>query len=318
MKKSYRILAMLLALLTVVSAFAACGGGTDTTQPPDITEPSETDAPDTEAPETADPNRPTVKPAQETEAPETNVFVSEESPTDGSATAEAILTLDFENASTIADYLASVNGTSINERLNGGEIVDGKWKYNEKPLAFSDECGIFDLKTYSLEFDMCFNSFVNKDNTSVFTFITDDDGVLGGDSSFYQLKMDTDGKLYHFNLKTSTIQVELGKVYHVRYSINRENQKASIYIDGSLWVSVGYPQENRAYNCFRFMDTARGADMWIDNFVVKDLESVAGKSTEDKAIAIEAAYVRGGKYANEPQKLADGIYIYIKHLTTIW
>ena len=310
-----RIWAMLLALVTIASTFAACGGGVDTTQSTDVIEPNDTNTPDTDAPDvdTQDPNRPTVKPAQETEAPETNVQVSEEIPDDGSATAEAILTLDFENASTVADYLASVNGTSINEKLNGGEIVDGKWKYNEKPLAFSDECGIFDLKSYSLEFDMCFNSFVNKDNTSVFTFITDDDGVLGGDSSFYQLKMDSDGKLYHFNLETSVIQIEKGKVYHVRYSINRENQKASIYIDGSLWVSVGYSQENRAYNCFRFMDSARGADMWLDNFVVKDLEAVAGKSTEDKAVAIEAAYVRGGKYANEPQKLAGGKYIDIKH-----
>ncbi len=310
MKKGLKLLSLLLALLTVMSVVSACGGGTDTTIPTDITEPNDTDAPDIDTP---DPNRPTVKPAQETEAPENNVQVSGGASTDGYESADEVLKLDFENAPTVADYLASVEGTSINQRLNGGEIADGKWKYTGTPLAFSDECGIFDLKAYSLEFEMCFNSFVNKDNTSVFTFITDDDGVLGGDSSFYQLKMDIDGKLYHFNLKTSSIQIELGKVYHVRYSINRENQKASIYIDGSLWVSVGYPQENRAYNCFRFMDAARGADMWIDNFVIKDIGAVSGKSTEDKVVAIEAAYVRGGKYANEPQKLAEGKYIDIKH-----
>ena len=311
MKNNVKFLALFLAILTVVSMFAACGQ-TDVTGDTQDTNAPEIDSTETESPETSAPNNgPTVKPAQETEAPETNVQVAVSAPSTDAA--NVVLALDFDKESSIEDYFASVSGTSVNARLNGGIIADGKWQYNDSPLAFADESGIFDLKSYSLEFDMCFNSFVNKDNTSVFTFITDNDGVLGGDSSFYPLKMDISGLLYHFNLKTSPIQAELGKVYHVRYDIDREKASASIYIDDTLWVSVKYPQANNVYNCFRFMDAGRGADAWFDNFVVKDTSTAASKSSADKAVAIDAAFTRGAQCASQPQKLAEGKYIDIKH-----
>ena len=313
MKKHSKILALFLAIITVLSVFAACNGNTEPKDTdPVVTDVPETDTPNTDVPETDAPD--TEEP--EPDVPETNVVVPDVPEVVNPAAEVEVLSLDFDTDLTVADYFATIDGSTPNERLNGGDIVDGKWSYNETPLAFSDECGIFDLKTYSIEFEMCFESFVNKDNTSVFTFITDDDGVLGGDSSFYPLKMDMDGKLFHFNLKASAVQLELGKVYKVKYVINSESKKATIYLDDSMWVEVGYAQPKNAYNCFRFMDVARGAKMWIDNFVVKDISAAATMGTRDKAVAIEAAFVRGGQYANEPQKLAEGKYIDIKHHAT--
>ena len=284
MKRYLRLLALILAILTVVSAFAACGDGADTTQVDDSTEPSGTKDSGTNAPET-DPI--------ESYPPE---LLEESDPT--------VLALDFDTELSLADYLASVEGTEMNEKLNGGEIKDGRWYYNETALAIKDDCGIFDLEVYSVEFDMCFNSFVNKDNTSIFTFITDNDGILGGDSNFYQLKMDMDGSIYHFNVKYSKFQLEAGTTYHVRMEVNRDSGMMSIYIDEELLASATYGQKPNVYNCFRFMDGARGADVWFDNFVVKDVNALLNQSSDRLATAIDGAYVRGGTYANEVLPLA--------------
>lgn len=279
-----RIVSLILVALMALSAFAACGGqGNDTT-----------------AFDTSDVG------SDETAPPETEPPVVEPEPV------AELLVMDFDTDLPLLDYIASIEGTSVNARLNGGDIVDGKWVYSDTALAFSDECGIYDLAAYSVEFDICFNSFVNKDNTSVFTFITDADGVLGGESSFYALKMDMNGQLYNHNVKPTAVQLELGRVYNVRYEIDRESASADLYLDNKLWTTVSYGQKNNVYNCFRFMDTARGADMWVDNFIVKDTSVIINQSTETVAVAIDAAYVRGGGYAYEPQKLADGIYIDIK------
>ena len=281
-----KLLALLLALITVVSTFASCGGTKGTETDIENTE-SETDA------------------VTETESEiETDANI-EKGPDD-------LLLLDFKTTLSVVEYLDSVEGTSANAGLHGGVIADGKWVYNGSPLAFSDECGIFNLKRYSFEFDMCFKSFVNRDSTSVFSIITDDDGTLDGSSSFFPLKMDMDGKLYHFNRKNKAIQLELGKVYHVKYEIDRENDHAILYLNGEKWEEVSYPQTNKAYNCYRFMDVSRGADMWFDNFLVKKIRLPFDESELVKAYAIDAAYVRAGSHAATPQKLADGIYVDIK------
>lgn len=53
--KFTKILALTLALMMLVCAFAACGGETvDTTEAPDVTDAPDTQAPDTQAPETED------------------------------------------------------------------------------------------------------------------------------------------------------------------------------------------------------------------------------------------------------------------------
>ena len=278
--KKIRILSLLLALITVASLFAACGEGADTTVSEGTTEAPEsdvtvtdvpaTDAPATDAPETDAPETD----APETEAPETEAPVIEETEIEEGVVVEngvfKSAWFDFESQLGIVDYVNGMGGFSVNEKLDGGEIADGKWVYSGSPIAIKDDCGIYDLDSFSLRFDICFNSFVNKDGTSVFTFITDDDGVLGSSSVFYALKMDMDGKLYHFNQKEKAMQLEKGKAYSIRYDVNRLTKKAEIYFNDTPWVSAGFALANDAYNYFRFMDSGRGADVWFDNFIITD------------------------------------------------
>ncbi len=307
--KKIKILSLFLALLTLVSVFASCGQPTDTTGYEDntdvpVSDTSGTDTPDTSAPDTDAPDTG----APETNAPETNAPEVEIKPT-----FEPIL-LDFNTDLSLADYIAASGCFEINPSHTAGAIEDNKWIYTGGSFVIEDKCGIYDAKSYNLEFDICFNTVVNKDGTSVFSFMTDDDGSLDGASSTWSLKMDADGKLYHQGLVTSAIAVEPGRVYHIKYEINRESQSATIYADGSVWVSaVAYKQQNQAYNAFRFMFPGRGADMWIDNFSV----SVAGAVKNDyiDIAAIDAAHIRAGQLADKPQKLGanGGIGIDIKY-----
>jgi AGCS family alanine or glycine:cation symporter len=59
--------------------------------------------------------------------------------------------------------------------------------------------------------------------SSIFANAFTADGVLGGESSFYALKMDMNGQLYNHNVKPTAVQLELGRVYNVRYEIDRES-----------------------------------------------------------------------------------------------
>jgi len=322
-----KILSLMLAIMMVVAAFASCDGDgnaseTEGGMQESITEKNEEKS-DTSESVTAEESEAVSDTAESgegdavsTETSESETVMQEiensETETAEQVEEEPIILLDFDSELSLSEYLASVEGVEINARLNGGEIVDGRWHYNETPLAFKDDCGIFSLDTYSVEFDICFNSFVNKDNTSIFTFITDNDGVLDGNSSFYPLKMDADGKIYHFNLKAGATQLETGRVYHVKYEINRTGSKSDIYLNDLLLASVDYTQQKNNYNCFRFMDVGRGADMWIDNFKVMDISARKDISTQNKLVAIDAGFVRSGAYAKKAQGLADGKYIDIK------
>ena len=304
MKRYLRFLALILAMLTFISAFAACGNGADTTHVDDVTEPSDTKDNETNAPET----EPSDTKDNETNAPET------ESPVEEPKTPIEVIELDFNTDLSLADYFASTGFFEINASHTDGEIRDGKWVYTGGSFIFEDKCGIYDAKSYSLEFDLCFDKIVNKDSTPVFSFMTDDDGVLDGKSSSVALRMDADGKLYHQGLVANVIQVELGKAYNVRYEINREAQSATIYLDDTLWVSsVAYKQANQAYNCFRFMFPGRGAEMWIDNFIVST--AATNENAYVDVLAIDAAHIRGGQLADKPQKLGPngGIGVDIKY-----
>ena len=288
MKRIISVLAVILAMVTVLASFAACAGEVETTVN-DETDPVAVDD--------------TTVSSEETKPDETEPEVE-----------YTLLKLDFETELSLADYIAATEGIAINDTLNGGEIKDGKWVYSGRPLAIKDEMGFYSLNNYSIEFDFCFNSFVNKDNTSVFSLITDDDGVLNGESAFYvPLKMDMNGDIYHNSANTITVQVEKGKVYHYKLEVDKENSKVSVYIDGNLLVSPSYKQDLRQYQCVRFMDNSRGADFWIDNLVVTDIEAVKNASTDKIAKAVDGAYTRGGQYANEPQGLAEDTYIELKY-----
>ena len=299
-----RMLALCLALITVISTFAACGNGAETTLAPDVTDPAVTTNPTETDPTQGDPVE--TDPI-ETDPPETLPVVVEPEPT------FEILNLDFETELALADYIAATEGVEINAALSGGTVTDGKWVYSGKAMALKDDIGIYSLEYYSIEFDFCFNTLVNKDSTSVFSLITDDDGVLNGESTFYiPCKMDMDGTIYHNSAKTLKFNVEPGKTYHYKLEINNVDNKATVYIDDALLVSPTYKQNLREYQCFRFMDNNKGADMWIDNIVVTDMGAAMDASTDRLAKAVDGAYTRGGKYADEPQKLAEGIYIDMK------
>ena len=290
MKFYTKILALVLALVTVLSVFAACGDGKGTETDPEVTETETVTETESETEK---------RPQRETEAkPELPPGV--------------LMSFDFESTDSLYRYFKRF-GVSLNSALAGGILQDGRWNYQGSALAFKDDFGIYDLNAYSVEFDFCFNSFVNKDNTSVFTFITDNDGVLGGDSNFYALKMDKDGFLYNYNVKPTGVKVEKGKVYHIKYEVNRTTNMVDIFLNNEFWTSAGYSQKNNNYNCFRFMDQDRGAEMWIDNFVIEDRTNAKEKAEDGIVYAVEAAYVRGGSHAGTPQKLADGMYVDIKY-----
>ena len=226
----------------------------------------------------------------------------------------AVVALDFETELSLEDYVNSAEGISVNEVLNGGKIVNGKWVYSDRPLVIKDEIGIYSLDSYSIEFDFCFDSFVNKDSSSVFTIITDDDGVISGESAFYvAFKMNTDGLSYHNSAQNFLFRIEQGKTHHYKLEVNNDNHTTTLYIDGNLITHASFKQEIRDYKCFRFMDVSKGADMWIDNFVITDMTAEKTASTDRTAKAVEAAYTRGGKYADEPQGLAEGQFVDIKY-----
>ena len=288
MKTSAKILSILLALITVISVFASCGVQTDTTHADDVTEPADVDTSVTEPTET-----------------ESTVDVPEPN--------HNLVMLDFETDLALADYISSTEGIALHE-ASGGEISDGKWIYSGKPLVVKDDMDIYSLDYYSIEFDFCFDSFVNKDSTSVFSFISDDDGVLNGESGFYiPFKMNMDGLIYHNRVKDITFQVETGKTHHYKLDVNNVKRTATVYIDGRLLVSASYTRDIREYQCFRIMDGGRGADMWLDNFAIIDTAASESSGTESLAPAVEGAYTRGGKYGNEPQGLAEDSYIELKY-----
>ena len=295
MKNNIRLLAIFLALVTVVSAFAACGNSTDETTDVTVTDAPETNAPQTEPSEI----EPSGSEPAETEPAE-----------EDEEAASVKVALDFETDLSLADYIASINEFEINEVLNGGEIKDGKWVYTKTPVAFKDCANIFSIGKYSVEFDFCFHSFVVKDNTSVFSLLTDDDGVLGTNTKFYiPFKMNKDGTVFHNEDPLSTKQIELDRVYNYRLEVNSTEKTTVVYIDGEKLASCRYEQPMLNYQCFRFMDNNRGADMWIDNLVIKDLES----NSKSYLKAVDGAYVRGGQYADQVMGLADGVYIDLKY-----
>ena len=283
-----RIFTLLFVMLMLIGSFAACGGE---------------DAPLTSDTSDVSDTQPVV-----TEPAETAPVVVAPEPT------YELLNLDFETELTLADYVAATDGIELNATLNGGVISDGKWVYNGAPMALKDDIGIFDLDYYSVEFDFCFSSFVNKDGTSVFSAIADDDGVLNGESSFYiPFKMDMNGTVYHASAKTASLQLETDRVYHYKLDVDNVSKKATVSIDGTLLSAPSYNKKILAYNCFRFMDVSRGADMWIDNITVIDTEAVQNASSSKFAKAVDGAYTRGGQHGDTVQPLADGTFIDIKY-----
>lgn len=305
MKFYIRLLALTLAMIMAVAALASCdggsaAGGTETTDAvTDAVVETESDKAEAQSTETV---------MQEIE--------NTESETSGEAQVDdgVLLNLDFDTELSVYDYFLTVDGVEMNDKLDGGDIIDNRWCYDGTALAFKDCLGIFSLSAFSVEFDICFNEFVDRDETSIFSLITDEDGVLGSESSFFSLKMDTDGKVYHYNGPGYFVQFEEGRAYHVKFEINRDKKRAAIYIDGEFLASPSYSQKTNNYNCFRFMDSGKGADMWVDNFVVKETSGAdaQGQGTYDRFVAIDAAFVRAGQFARKPQGLADGKYIDIK------
>ena len=120
MKTNAKILALLLAVITVLSAFAACGEVAETTLAEDETDPVIVDDTTVGSVDTE---------ADETEPADTLPVVAEPE------IDFTLLKLDFETDLSVADYIAATEGIAINETLNGGEIKDGKWVYSGKPLA---------------------------------------------------------------------------------------------------------------------------------------------------------------------------------------
>lgn len=278
-----KLFAMLLALVTIVSLFASCGGDTTVTEAPETEAPA-TEAPETEAPETEAP----ATEAPETEAPETEAPATEAPETEAPEVEEVLanglvvengvfksLTLDFETDLQVPEYITSFAGIGVNKALNGGEIADGKWNYDSsKCFAIDDTYGIYSLQKFSVEFDFNFSAFTTPEGgASVFTMIGDDDGVLSGSSSFFIcLRMLPNGEVYHSNAQNIKRQLELNKTYRYKVEADRTTDQINVYIDDELLVTTVFKKsDDLPYHCFRFMDVNKGGAMWIDNIVIKNL-----------------------------------------------
>lgn len=290
--KNIKLFALLLAAVTVISAFASCGNGAETTAPSNETDPVITEAPATEAPETEAPA--TEAPETEapvTEAPETEAPATEapetEAPVVGGEEAPAglvvengvfkSLTLDFESNLQISEYLSSFAGFAVNKDLYGGEIKDGKWNYNNSNcFAIEDTYGIYSLDKFSVEFDFNFSAFTTPEGgASIFTMVGDDDGTLSGSSSFFIcLRMLPNGDVFHFDAKNTTRRLELNKTYRYKVEADRTTSQVNVYIDGELLVNTAFKKsDSLPYHCFRFLDNKKGATMTIDNIVITNLSA---------------------------------------------
>lgn len=288
-----KLFAVLLALVTIVSLCASCGGET-VTEAPEVTDPVVTDVPETEAPETEAPE--TEAPATEapetevpeTEAPETEAPETEAPETEAPAVEVELpaglvvengvfksLTLDFETDLQIPEYLESFPGFAANKELRGGEIKDGKWYYaNGKCFAIEDTYGIYQLDKFSVEFDINFSAFTTPEGgASLFTMLGDDDGVLSSSSSFFIcFRMLPNGVVYHNDAKDVTRQLELNKTHNYRIEADRTTGKVNVYIDNEFLVTTAFKTSDKLdYHCFRFIDISKGGSMWIDNLVIKNL-----------------------------------------------
>ena len=272
--KNAKLLMLVFSLLIAVALLASCGGDVPPIETdPQVTEAPETDVPETNAPETEAPETE----APETEAPETEAPETEAPETEAPVTEPDTfksVTFDFENASgSVTEYIESFEGFKVNSSLNGGTIENGRWNYSSKPLAISDTYGIYNLDKFSIEFDFCFDAYVNTTNdASIFTIVTDDDGKLNEKSGFYMaFRMNSLGQVFHGSAKNMTFQVELGKEHHYKIEIDNVEGKAHVYFDGALLCSPNYAKKDADYVCFRFVDNNKGAVAWIDNIVIKNL-----------------------------------------------
>lgn len=231
-----------------------------------------------------------------------------------------VLKLDFDTPYDLADYATS-NGLELNSSLNGGEIKDGKWVYNKKACAIKDTWEIFGLESYSIEFDLCFNSFITKDESSVFTLITDNDGILETTNSKFiiPLRMYSDGRVFNPNTKSATTQLELGEKYHFKLVFDSNRGRVTTYIDDVFTSFATFSKSNNTYNCFRILDNSTGAEMWLDNLVITDLGAIEADKMDMRIYAVDGAYTRGGNdYADKPQGLYidDSVaYVDIKYST---
>ena len=251
----------LLLVLGLVLGLVACGAA----------KPAETQAP-TEAPAA------TEAPVVETEAPETEAPAVDDGEVPTGLVVEngvfKSLNLDFETALSVPEYIASFEGFGTNAGLRGGEIKDGKWVYtNASGFAIEDSYGIYHLDKYSIEFDFCFDAYIDTANAaSIFTIITDEDNKLGGDSGFYfAFRMTSDGNVFHGGATDKKFQVELGKTHHYKIEIDSVAGTANVYFDGNHLSTASFSESTKAYNCFRFLDQKKGATVWMDNIVIKNL-----------------------------------------------
>lgn len=225
----------------------------------------------------------------------------------------SILALDFNTSLSVPEYINSVEGIAVDASLNGGTISDGKWSYSSNALAFEDRLGIFELDKYGIEFDFCFDSFVNKE-TSIFTIITDGDGKLDDNSDFtIPFRMDTSGKVFNNSSKALTYQLETGKRYKFEAVVDNIDKTITIYVNGNKISETAHGITPNVYNCFRFMDGSRNCSMWIDNFTIYGIE---GERVSNTLNAAEGTYVRGGSYADTVMDISDGnLQVKISSLT---
>jgi len=140
MKRIISVLAVILAMVTVLASFAACAGEVETTVN-DETDPVAVDD--------------TTVSSEETKPDETEPEVE-----------YTLLKLDFETELSLADYIAATEGIAINDTLNGGEIKDGKTVPFGVKIAIWVTCALLYVTQVSGVFYRLVNS--TKDNAFVF------------------------------------------------------------------------------------------------------------------------------------------------------
>ena len=273
MKKSLKLLALFLALVTCVAAFAACGETAVTTDAPETDAPQtntpEIDTPDTSAPET---NAPETD-APETEAPETGAPETEDvydTPSDvgGNDEKEYIFNYTFDNVNSMYDEVPSNFSLGFVDSLPY-ELVPGEEGYiknstDDGYIRISDREFSLVGKSFIFEAELTFNSMpVERESNkgkgsyplSVLSWVRISPTSANYDFAF---KLDGDGYIYTTSMTQHTgVKLEVGKKYLISAYYTADGQ-VKVLVDGKIIGTKTFtPRDSLTDSWLRLMDGAR-------------------------------------------------------------
>lgn len=249
-----RFFAILLAVLTCASLFAACGEPAVSEDPaigetePTVTDALETDAPVTEAPVTEAP-----KPDETQEVPADPTFDPDEDEKDEDNT---VYEYDFENgAKDIEGFTILTDHAELGE---GGYRITG----NNGSIRVRDNTLQLHESNVMVEADITFDVLPHKAE-GVTNFPLSIISWIGRNASqaFYDwsFKLDDEGYIYINDGNTRTdAKIEAGKRYTLGVLYDKDNQKLTVYVDGAVVGSKSYSVREWIESDIRIYDGGTG------------------------------------------------------------